>query len=461
MDLGHVVSVLQRQWLVLLVAVLAGLGIGAARYATTPASYETTTTVFFSLNRSQTVGELSQGSAYLQSLVESYSDVASSRIVVNPVIQQLGLTDSPTQLARRITATPRTDTAILDITVTGDSGPEAARIADSVATQLRRAVATLTPRNSANAAAVTVTTISPAPIPSSPAAPTLPPFVGFGLIAGLLAGLAAVGVREVLLAPVATREAAAEVTAAPVLSMVGRAGRRQRPLPTISDARSAQAEAYSMLRTNLQLQRPGNRPTQLVVTSASPGEGRTTTAVNLAVAIAQAAHRVLLIDADLRRPAVASVLGLRGEEGLSGVLAGTVTLEQATVTWTPEGDETARLSVLPAGAIPANPSDLLASEAMDKLLDMVWHRYDVVVLDSSPLLQATDAAALAARVRGALLVVDSRRSRRARLSEAVTRLGLAGAETVGVVLNRADRGRIGRYAPATAPAPARPATAAP
>jgi polysaccharide biosynthesis transport protein len=456
-DLGHLLSILHRHWLSLLLAVLAGLGLGGLRYASTPASYETTTTVFFSLTRSATVGELSQGSTYLQNLVESYADVASSRLVVTPVIQDLGLTDSPNQLARRISATPRTDTAILDITVSGKTGRDAARVADAVAAELKTAVTALSPRGSANAAAVTVTTISPASIPSSPAAPTVLPNLGLGLVLGLVVGLAVVAAREILLSPVATREAAAEVTAAPVLSMVGRAARRQRPLPTVTDARSAHAEAYSMLRTNLQLQRPGNRPTQLVVTSANAGEGRTTTAVNLAVAVAQAAHRVLLVDADLRRPAVATVLGLRNDDGLSTVLAGTSTLEQATVTWVPDGDDSARLAVLPAGPVPANPSDLLASEAMDKLLDMVWHRYDVVILDSSPLLTATDAAALAARTRGALLVVDSRRSRRARLSEAVTRLGLAGAETVGVVLNRADRGRVGRYLPAAArrAAPAR------
>lgn len=449
MDLGHLLAVLHRQWVVLLVTVLAGLGFGIVRYASEQPSYETSTTVFFSLNRSQTVGELSQGSTYLQSLTESYADVASSRLVLNPVIEQLGLTESANRLGRRVVARPRTDTAILDITVSDASGPQAARIADGVAGQLRRAVATLSPKTNASTALVTVTIISPATVPASPSSPRLPPNLGIGLLGGLVLGLAVIAVREVVLAPVATREAAAEVTAAPVLSLVGRAGRRQRPLPTLSDPRSAQAEAYSMLRTNLQLQVPGNRTTQIVVTSASPGEGRTTTAVNLAIAVAQAAHRVLLIDADLRRPAVATVLGLRETEGLSTVLAGRTTLEQATVRWVPDDDDTARIAVLPAGPVPPNPSDLLASEAMDKLLDMARHRYDVVILDSSPLLQATDAAALAARTRGALLVVDDRRSRRARLSEAVTRLGLAGAEAVGVVLNRADRSRIGRY---TAPA---------
>jgi capsular exopolysaccharide synthesis family protein len=450
MDLGHVLSILRRHWVIMLVAVIGGLALGGARYASTPRSYETTSTVFFSLNRSQTVGDLSQGSAYLQSLSQSYADVATSKLVLDPVISELGLRTTTAKLARQISAKPRTNTAILDIHVSDSTPSQAARVANSVAGELQRTVAALAPRGSASAATTTVTIISPAVAPSGAASPQVLPNLGLGLLVGLVIGLAMVIGREVVLAPVANREAAAEVTSAPVLSLVGRTGRRQRPLPTISAPRSAQAQAYSMLRTNLQLQRPGNRPTQLVVTSARPGEGRTTTAVNLAVAVAQAEHRVLLVDADLRRPAVATVLGLATADGLSTVLVGTATLEQATVTWVPEGDDSARLSVLPAGPVPANPGDLMASEAMDKLLDMVRHRYDVVIFDSSPLLQATDAAALAARVRGALLVVDGHRTRRARLNEAVIRLALAGADTVGVVLNRSHRGKVGRYVPAVA-----------
>jgi polysaccharide biosynthesis transport protein len=450
MDLGHVLSILRRHWVLLFVAILVGLGLGGARYSSTARSYDATSTVFFSLSRSQTVGDLSQGSTYLQSLTQSYADVTTSKLVLDPVISDLSLRTTPIRLARQITARPRTNTAILDIHVSDSTPARAAQVANAVADELQRTVAQLAPRGSASAATTNLTIISSAVPPTSAAAPTVLPNLGLGLIVGLVIGLAVVVARELVVAPVVTREAAAEVTSAPVLSLVGRTIRRQRPLPTISAPRSAQAQAYSMLRTNLQLQRPGNRPMQLVVTSARPGEGRTTTAVNLAVAVAQAAHRVLLVDADLRRPAIATVLRLTGGEGLSTVLAGSASLEQATVTWMAEGDDSARLSVLPAGPVPTNPGDLLASEAMDKLLDQVRHRYDVVIFDSSPLLQATDAAALAARVRGALLVVDGHRTRRVRLNEAVIRLALAGADTVGVVLNRSDRGKIGGYAPSAA-----------
>lgn len=448
MDLGHVLSILRRHWVYLLVAVLAGLALGGIRYATTPRSYESTTTVFFSLNRSQTVGDLSQGSLYLQSLAESYADVTTSKLVLDPVIQELGLQTTAARLGRRISAEPRTNTSIVDIRVSDSTPVQAARVANAVANQLQDTVADLAPKGSASAATTTTTILSAAAPPTGAASPRVLPDLGLGLLVGLVIGLGVIIWREVVLAPVATREAAAEVTDAPVLSLVGRTPRSHRPLPTILAPRSAQAQAYSMLRTNLQLQRPGNRPTQLVVTSARRGEGRTTTAVNLAIAVAQAEHQVLLVDADLRRPSVATALGLGATDGLSTVLAGAATLESATVTWVPDGDDSARLAVLPAGPVPTAPGDLLVSEAMDKLLDMVLNRYDVVIFDSSPLLEATDAAALAAQVRGALLVVDGHRTRRARLNEAVIRLALAGADTVGVVLNRSDRRKISGYVPA-------------
>jgi capsular exopolysaccharide synthesis family protein len=448
MDLGHVLSILRRHWAYLLVAVLAGLTLGGVRYATTPRSYETTTTVFFSLNRSQTVGDLSQGHLYLQSLSQSYADVTTSKLVLDPVIEELGLATTAARLSRQISAEPRTNTAIVDIRVSDSTPDQAARVANAVAAELQNTVTALAPKGTGSAATTTTTIISPAAPPPRASSPQVLPDLGLGLLVGLVIGLAVVIWREVVLAPVANREAAAEVTEAPVLSLVGRTPRGQRPLPTTLAPRSAQAQAYSMLRTNLQLQRPGNRPTQLVITSARRGEGRTTTAVNLAVAVAQAEHQVLLVDADLRRPAVATVLGLGTTDGLSTVLAGMTTVEHATVTWVPEGDDSARLAVLPAGPVPAASGDLLVSEAMDKLLDTVITRYDVVIFDSSPLLEATDAAALAAQVRGALLVVDGHRTRRARLNEAVIRLALAGADTVGVVLNRSDRGKIGRYVPA-------------
>jgi capsular exopolysaccharide synthesis family protein len=443
MDLSHSLSVLRRRWLVLLAFVLAGAGLGAARYASTPPTYESTTTVFFALTRSQTVGELAQGSAYLQALVQSYAEVTTSPLVLTPVIDQLQLDQSPNQLARRIQAKSRPNTALMDIRVSGRSPEQTAATANAVGTELQRAVANLSPRSSSRVAAVTVTTVTPASAPARPSAPSLPINLGGGIFLGLALGAAVVAVREAIASPVTSREAAVEATAAPVLTLISRRRRRRHPLSVVADPWSPQAEAFYMLRTNLQSGYPADRPLRIVVASARPGEGRTTTAVNLAMAVSHTARQVLLVDADLRRPSVSRLLGMDSAVGLSTVLVGAAGVEEAICSWMASGEQTTRLSVLPAGPLPANPSELLASEAMDKLLDLMTLRYDVVVIDTSPLLVATDAAVLASRVEGTLLVVDSRRTSRRHLSEAVTRLQLAGGAIIGVVLNRTRPERVG------------------
>ena len=445
MNLGRGLSALRRRWVVLLVFVLAGAALGAYRSARTEPTYQSTTTVFFSLTRTQTVGELAQGSAYLQALVTSYAQVTTSRLVLTPVINQLQLNESEGQLNRRIRARARPNTSLMDITVTDRTPEGAAEVANALAVELRSAVASLSPRSSARVAAVTVTTVTPATAPTRPSAPDRPFNIGLGLAVGLILGTAFVAVREAMTSPVTTREAAVEATSAPVLAMIGRERWRRRPLPVVSDPRSPRAEAFYMLRTNLQPGHAANRPLRLAVTSARHGEGRTTTAANLAMAISHTSRQVLLLDADLRRPSVTGLLGLPDSPGLSTVLAGMASVEDASLSWAAEGERATWLTVLPAGPVPPNPSELLASEAMDKLLDGVLHRFDVVIIDTSPLLEATDAAVLASKVDGTLFVVDSGTPRN-ELSEAVTRLMLAGASVLGVVLNRTPPEHFGGVA---------------
>jgi capsular exopolysaccharide synthesis family protein len=201
-----------------------------------------------------------------------------------------------------------------------------------------------------------------------------------------------------------------------------------------------------MLRANLQLRQPVDRSLAVVVTSALPSEGRTGIAVNLAIAMSHAAQRVLLIDADLRRPRVAQLLDIGtgadpgANAGLAGVLVGEALFEDVVQTWVGPDGGRSTLSVVTAGTSSMNPSELLASEAMEDLLSTAKIEYDVVVIDTAPLLTLAGSAILAARADGALLVVDSRRTRMRQVTEAVTRLRLAGAQVLGVVLNNTRKG---------------------
>jgi succinoglycan biosynthesis transport protein ExoP len=211
---------------------------------------------------------------------------------------------------------------------------------------------------------------------------------------------------------------------------------KSQPLPIVSHSHLPRAESFRALRTNLrQLERTESAQC-LVVTSALPKEGRTSVAVNLAIAVAQSQRRVLLIDADLRQPAVAGRLGLTAETGLSDVLVNEARVEDVvwslgTQTW----QEAALLDVLVSGRRSPDPSELFARPVMSDLLDEARKRYDLVIIDTPALLPVTDGALLAAQADGTLLVVNARRTNERDFAEAQSTLRLAGARLHGVVLN--------------------------
>jgi succinoglycan biosynthesis transport protein ExoP len=164
----------------------------------------------------------------------------------------------------------------------------------------------------------------------------------------------------------------------------------------------------------------------IVVTSSLPGEGKSTTAINLAITLADAGSRVALIDADLRRPSLAEYMGLEGEVGLTTVLIGQADLRDAIQPW---GDSS--LHVLPSGQIPPNPSELLGSLSMANLLEQLTNRYDIVLIDTPPLLPVTDAAILATITGGALVVAAADRLHRQQLTDGLGSLETVGARVLG------------------------------
>jgi protein-tyrosine kinase len=215
--------------------------------------------------------------------------------------------------------------------------------------------------------------------------------------------------------------------------------KRQVPfLVTKDDPRSFTAEAYRVLRANLHYADPDNPLRRVLVTSAGAGEGKSTTTANLGVALAQAERSVLLIDSDMRRPTLHTFFQLATTPGLSSYLAGDSMLEAVI-----QKTSVPNLSVVTCGPIPPNPAELLASRRMRDFLDASAERFDVLVLDSPPVLAVSDACVLAPLVNGVLLVVASGAVARPALRRAKEQLDAVHARTLGAILNRFDAGAQG------------------
>ena len=214
---------------------------------------------------------------------------------------------------------------------------------------------------------------------------------------------------------------------------LARSGEVNEGLVTAVNAHSTGAEAYRTLRTNLIFSQAVQTLKTIVVTSASPGEGKTTTAANLAVTFAQQGMRVLLVDCDLRRARLHKMFKVPREPGLTELA-----LEHEVAANVIRETPVENLSVLTSGTLPPNPSELLGGPRMEAVLEILRERFDVIVLDTPPLLAASDASVLGTKTDGVLLVVRAGQTERAAGQQAVQQLSTVGARIIGAVLNDPD-----------------------
>jgi polysaccharide biosynthesis transport protein len=274
-----------------------------------------------------------------------------------------------------------------------------------------------------------VRVVQPAAVPDEPSSIGLPMALALGFVAGLAVGVAIALTRNTLDTSVKSPEVLREVSGAPNLGTIAHdPAVPRRPLTVHEDAQSPRAEAFRQLRTNLQFVDVDVPRKVIVVTSAMPAEGKTTTVTNLAIALASAGSRVLLIEGDLRRPKVADLLGIERTVGLTSVLSGRLRADQVIQPWAG-----GMFDVLASGPLPPNPSELLASAQMEALLTELRSVYDVVLLDTPPLLPVTDAAAVAPATDGAILVCRFRQTSRSQVETAAAALEAVGAPLLGTV----------------------------
>jgi succinoglycan biosynthesis transport protein ExoP len=301
---------------------------------------------------------------------------------------------------------------------------------------LRSTYAALLSYSFANASNL-LSVLEPAVVPTDPVAPRPLLYALLAATVALLLGAAAVFLMEYLDDTVKTTDDVRAVAGLPTLGAVTRMKRdRGRKaiyqLVTVLYPRSAAAEAYRTLRANTEFASVDAPIRTLLVTSSIAGEGKTVTAGNLAVAFAQAGRRVVLVDADLRKPGVHLLFDLPNAHGLTTLLRS----DEVGIDATANTTEQANLRILTTGPLPPNPAELLGSHRMRLTLDRLTADSDLVILDGPPLQGVTDSAILSSIADGTLLVVDSGHTRRGPVRLGVDALAKAGAHVLGAVLNR-------------------------
>ncbi|MEU1599745.1 polysaccharide biosynthesis tyrosine autokinase [Streptomyces sp. NPDC005708] len=451
MDLHGFLKALARRWPTVAVCLVLAIGAAIAATALSTPVYEARTQLFVATRTGEDTTQLNQGQSFSQARVQSYAAIVTTRQVTESVVRKLRLRTTPEELASRITAVAPLNTVLIDITVRDTAPRRAARIANAVATRFSAVVERLeTPkrvvtserpvrsRTAASTSPVSLGITQEAVAPTAPVSPRPMVNLAAGVLGGLLLGAGIVALRETLDTTFKASEALGEFTALPGLGTIPYdRNAPKRPLVT-ADAHSRRAEAFRKLRTNLQFSQVDDPPRIIVVTSSVPGEGKTNTAVNLALSLAEAGVSTCLVDGDLRRPCVAPAFGLVQDAGLTTVLIGQARIEEVM-------QQAGRLSVLAAGAVPPNPTELLASARMEEVLRELAGTYEVVIVDTAPLLPVADTVGLASLAQGALLVVRAAKTSRDQVRTAAQSLERVGVRVLGTVFSMAPVPKGGRY----------------
>jgi succinoglycan biosynthesis transport protein ExoP len=433
MSIDQLAAILLRRRRSFLVAFVLCVVAVVAATLSLDKTYEATATLF--------VGEPTSQQEFVDTrLVEqhtrTYATLAANPNSAAAVAEQLPFGLERDELLQRMTFTPVERTQLLQITAEGGTPDEAQAIANAYAETFAERMSELFADGQAPAA---ISLNEPAVLPTAPSKPNPPLYIGFGILLSLFLALAFALLRERLDTRLRVAASDDEVLEQPIVARIprfeGRDGRADRGV----------FDRFAILKTNLDFfdEHPAR---VVVVTSPGVSEGKSTVSANLALAAAADGERVALIEADLRRPGLASTVIAdtvsRNPLGLSNYLVGAAQEEQI-LTAHPEYP---RLAVIWSGMIPPNPTALLGSHRLDTLIDSLRLDFDRVIIDTCPISVGADASLIASRVDGALYIIDERSTKRAEAVAGLNQLRSVRARLLGVVLNRSSVvGRDGYY----------------
>ena len=449
MELRDYLRIARAHWLGAVICVLLGTGVALGWAALQPRVYTADANGYVVASmgggRDSGSGISSVADALAKSKVLSYVELGTWRSVADHAIEELQLDASPEELVSRVAVSNPPDTVIIEVKATGPT-PEAARDLAGAWVRGMQAEIKRIETGEDGTVGVRLEAANSARLPTAPSSPNTRLALAIGALGGLAAGAGYAFLRYTLDRRVRSPEAVESETGLTVIGTIPDEksfSPEQRLIPFSGTGRSSGkkgadlhvvSEAMRELRTNIQYLDVDNPPRAFVVTSALPGEGKSTTAANLAITLSASGQRVVLIDGDLRRPMVAKVFGLPGEVGLTDVLAGRAAIKDVTQLVGPHRN----LVVVAAGKLPPNPSELLGSKRMHDLVEDLA-RLAYVIIDAPPLIPVTDAAVLSHNTDGAILVTTVGKTTIDALQKAQSNLDRAGGRALGVVLNRVPR----------------------
>lgn len=437
MTLDDLWKLTRRYWIMLIACTCVGLAAAAVYTWTRTPQYTASSSAIVVGKGSGNSGDSYSATLVAQQKAKQWSPLVTSQQVSSAVIKSLGLNVTTQELGASLTAIEPTSDGppTLGVTAIAGSPQQAQQIANAVMQEVSNQAQKIDPNSGAD-----MTIVASAALPTSPSSPRPGRILPIGAIAGILLGYVLAMIRHRQDTRIRSAEDVEHNLGASVLGVIpaNKALAADDRSLGKADLDFQTREALRQLRTNLRFVDVDHDPRSIVITSSRMGEGKSTVSSSLGWVLADSGEQVVLIDADLRRPAVAGIFGLDGSVGLTQVLAGTAMLADAL-----QPTDKAGLYVLPAGQIPPNPSELLGSQRMHQLIEKLAETHRVI-LDAPPLLPVTDAALLAASSDGAVIVVSATETRHEHIRRAAGNLNAVGARTLGAVLNRVNTSRFNR-----------------
>ncbi len=441
MSLQDFARLLRTRWRTVAATAILTLLVTVAIIMLTTPLYQASTRLFVSTTGGVTASERYQGNQLSQERVLSYTELLKGETLAQRTIDELDLDMTAATLRAKVQATSKLDTVLISVTVLDPSPVRARDIANALSDEFVVMVKELETPIPGSRPDARVVVEQRASVPEKPVVPKKVRNLVLGLALGLALGVSFAVLRDLFDNTIKSRETLENITGVGLVGTIPMDKERpNEPAISFENDNSAIAEAFRKLRTNLQFLSVDHPPRVIVVISSSPSEGKSTTAINIALALAEAGRNVALVDGDMRRPSLHKYLELVGSVGFSTVLSGGASLSEVLQT-----TKFPNLTVLAAGPTPPNPSELLASIAAKKVVDDLRSQFDYVIVDSAPLLAVTDGAVLTTHCDGALMLAKFGATKREPLMHAIGNLRDVGAKLLGSVFTMAPIRGTGSY----------------